>query len=283
MKIGFVGAGRVGCSMGKYFSEHGLEHGMEVAGYYSPTLEHAAWAASFTKSEVFQSLEELVRASDTLFIAAVDSAIAAIWDCIVKLPVHGKIIGHFSGSLSVDVFHGIEAAGAFGCSVHPMFAFSDRESAYHKLDNVHFTMEGDPCALRVLKGCFLKLGNPVHIIDTSDKVRYHAAASMVSNQVIGLVEMGLDLLEKSGFSRDEAGELLAPLMKQNMDEVVKSGCEKALTGPLERNDIITVAGHLSCLDGEPKKAYVATANSLVSLAQRKHPDMDYGKMKALLM
>ena len=224
----------------------------------------------------------MVRASDTLFIATVDSAIEAVWDYIAKMPVQGKIIGHFSGSLSVDVFHGIGAAGAYGCSVHPMFAFADRESAYKNLDQVHFTMEGDRHALCVLKDYFQKLGNPVHMIRTEDKVRYHAAASMVSNQVIGLVEMGLDLLEQSGFSREEGATLLAPLMKNNMDAVVQDGCEHALTGPVERNDVKTVAAHLSCLTGEAKSAYTATAYRLVGLAQQKHPDADYSKMKALL-
>lgn len=278
MKIGFVGAGRVGCSMGKYF----VEHGMELSGYYSPTLKHATWAASFTKSNVYQTLEELVGASDTLFIATVDSAIAAVWDCIAKMPVQGKVIGHFSGSLSVDVFHGIEAAGAYGCSVHPMFAFASKESAYQSLDQVHFTMEGNAHAISVLKEWFQKMGNPVHVIETKNKVKYHAAASMVSNQVIGLVEMGLELLEKSGFSREEAAGLLAPLMQHNMEAVIQEGCESALTGPLERNDIKTVAGYLSCLGGNTKRAYVATAKPLVKLAQKKHPDTDYGKMEALL-
>ena len=41
MQIGFIGAGKVGVSLGKYFKEKGRE----VAGYYSLTEKSAQWAA----------------------------------------------------------------------------------------------------------------------------------------------------------------------------------------------------------------------------------------------
>ena len=44
MKIGFIGAGRVGCTMGKYL----VKHGADVTGYWSRTPEHAKEAAEFT-------------------------------------------------------------------------------------------------------------------------------------------------------------------------------------------------------------------------------------------
>ena len=48
MKIGFIGAGRVGFTLGKYFCEHGVE----VAGYYSRNIQSAQEAAEFTNSQV---------------------------------------------------------------------------------------------------------------------------------------------------------------------------------------------------------------------------------------
>ena len=41
MEIGIVGAGRVGCSIGKYLKEHGAA----VAGYYSKSRESVEFAA----------------------------------------------------------------------------------------------------------------------------------------------------------------------------------------------------------------------------------------------
>ena len=45
MKTGIIGAGRVGCSIGKYLTDNGKK----VIGYYSRTYENAAEAAEFTK------------------------------------------------------------------------------------------------------------------------------------------------------------------------------------------------------------------------------------------
>ena len=39
--IGFIGAGRVGFTLGRYF----VENGLNVSGYYSRTYEHAVSAS----------------------------------------------------------------------------------------------------------------------------------------------------------------------------------------------------------------------------------------------
>ena len=41
-KIGFLGAGKVGTTLGRYFAEHSVE----VAGYYSRSISSASEAAA---------------------------------------------------------------------------------------------------------------------------------------------------------------------------------------------------------------------------------------------
>ena len=48
MKVGFIGAGKVGFSLGKYFKTHGVS----VVGYYSKTPESAKSAADLADSGV---------------------------------------------------------------------------------------------------------------------------------------------------------------------------------------------------------------------------------------
>ena len=50
MRIGFVGAGKVGCSLGRYFAQ---EH--ELIGYTSKTYASAEEAAQLTGSQAFKS------------------------------------------------------------------------------------------------------------------------------------------------------------------------------------------------------------------------------------
>ena len=49
MKVGFIGAGKVGFSLGKYFKEHGVD----VTGYYSRLESSAQSAANFTKTKKY--------------------------------------------------------------------------------------------------------------------------------------------------------------------------------------------------------------------------------------
>ena len=53
-----IGAGKVGCSMGKYM----IEHGFKVAGYVSRHRESSEQAGTFTGTKVFEDLYELIQA-----------------------------------------------------------------------------------------------------------------------------------------------------------------------------------------------------------------------------
>ena len=55
MKVGFIGAGKAGFSLGKYFKEKGLS----VSGYYSIPEKDAIEAARFTNTDFFSSAGEV--------------------------------------------------------------------------------------------------------------------------------------------------------------------------------------------------------------------------------
>mgnify|MGYP000516546198 CR=1 FL=1 len=54
MRIGIIGAGRVGVTMGKYLGDAGVE----VTGFYSKTTQSAVQAAEFTGTTVYKSLQD---------------------------------------------------------------------------------------------------------------------------------------------------------------------------------------------------------------------------------
>lgn len=277
MDIGIVGAGKVGCSIGKYLKEHDIP----VAGYFSKTKESVEFAATFTDTRAFSSLEELLAASDILFITTPDGCIREIWGCIAEKPIQGKIICHFSGSLSSVVFSGMDKTGASGCSIHPMYAFSNKFTAYKKLNQALFTMEGDDKALTIMKTLFEEMGNTVCVIPSDSKVRYHAAATMASNMMIGLYQMSIDMLRDCGFDENNAKSLLEPLVRGNMEAVLATSPEQALTGPVERNDIETVEKHLQVLKENEKEVYVNLGRTLADIASRKNPERDYTAISKL--
>lgn len=274
MEIGIVGAGRVGCSIGKYLKEHGAA----VAGYYSKSRESVEFAATFTNTAAFPSLGELVEAASMIFITTPDDEIRPVWEKIARQPIRGKIICHFSGSLSSVVFSGREQAGASGCSVHPMYAFSSKETSWQQLNQVLFTMEGDSHALDRVGLVLAQAGIRHFAIDSAKKERYHAAASMVSNMMIGLYQMSIDMLQDCGFEEAAARLLVEPLVRNNIENLLATSPEQALTGPIERNDVETVRKHLAVLTEEEREVYTSLAQKLVETARRKNPDKEYGEI-----
>lgn len=266
IRIGIIGAGRVGCSMGKYLTDKGKT----VAGYYSQTYESAAEAAEFTGTDCFRTMEELVTLSDTLFIATPDEQIGAVWDCMKGMSLDERIICHFSGSLSSDVFKGIGEKKAYGASVHPMLAFRDKFSSYGQLKNCFFTLEGNPYALRQMEELFQGTGNPYCLIRAEDKAKYHCSASVLSNDVLALLDMGFELLEQCGFTEKEAVYAAGALVRGNVENVLENGTLASMTGPIPRGDASTVAKHLDVLAGEEREVYRLLGKHLLEMAERRY-------------
>lgn len=278
MKIGFIGAGRAGCSLGRYLSEKGVS----LAGYYDIDPAAAKAAAEFTESAYYGHLQQLVNASAIVFLTTGDDRIVPVWEQIKELPLENQIICHCSGALSSDSFSGIESTNASCCSVHPMLPFSNKFSSYEQLEHAFFTVEGQDYAVSVVTELLTTLGNEVCRIKADVKPKYHAAASILSNHVISVLDTGYRLLEECGFSREEAVAATAALIRGNVENVIAQGCTDALTGPIERGDTATVQKHLACLDDDTKMLYRILGKHLAVIAQEKNPDYDYNRIRQLL-
>lgn len=278
MKIGFIGAGKVGFSLGKYFCEHNLN----VIGYYSKNLESAKQAAEFTGTMYFEDIESIVYSSDTLFLTVPDGIIKEIWDYIKKLPIKNKIICHCSGSLSSAVFSEIDNHQSYGYSVHPLFAFSDKLNSYKEMSGAFFTLEGSKNRINEMQMLLAELGNPFQIISSENKPVYHCAAVYVSNFMVALAQVGVDLLIACGFNVDEAESALNPLILGNAQNIVKQGTIQSLTGPIERCDTETVSSHLLNLTGLQRDLYILLSKELTEIAKKKNPERNYAEIENIL-
>ncbi len=279
MKTGIIGAGKVGCSLGKYF----VLHGLSLSGFFDADKEAARTAAEFAETNVEEKLEDLVLKSDVLFLTVPDGRITEVWNQMRELPLKGKYICHCSGALSArEAFPGIEDSGAFGYSVHPLFAVSDRFHSYKELSNAYFTIEGEEEHQEAIRKLFQSFGNPVRQICAEDKVKYHCAAAICSNQVIALIQESLDLMVHCGFDEHSALEALQPLICGNVQRVLEKGPVESLTGPVERGDEKTIQKHLCCLGKKERRLYRLLSEKLVEVARRKNPDRSYERLENCL-
>jgi len=277
LKIGFIGAGKVGISLGRYF-EH---NGFEISAYFNRSyLDITQYG--FEKKQFLNSIKDVVNSSDIIFITVTDTAISDMWNSIKELSIKNKIICHCSGCLSSDIFEGIEKLDAFPCTLHPMLAINSRNISIEKLSKAFFTIEGNKYARNMVRKIIEKCGNKYSFINACDKVKYHTAACFVSNLVIAINKIGFDIFKQCGFSQSNSRYAVNTLMFENIKNVCENGIIDSLTGPVERNDIITIEKHLNCLDESDKLICRLLSYKLIEISQIKNENQDYTALKSLL-
>ena len=293
-RIGFIGAGKAGFSLGKHIREEAAGD-YTVHGFYSKNPESAREAAAFTGGKAFLSVDELAAECDVLLLTVPDGQIAETWkyvqNRILNSPAAGiarkepLLIGHCSGSLNSAILKStsdqISDLFAFG-SLHPIMALRDKETAYQQLPGAYFTIEGDRPFTDFAEKLLLELKNPYCIIDADSKTLYHAALVLVSNLVCALTFEGMEVLKACGLDEEFAENAWRSLFLSNAENIASVGPVLALTGPIERADTSTVSRHLKELSGDAREIYLSLSRILINTAQKKNPDRDYSELKELL-
>ena len=289
-QLGFIGAGKVGFSLGRHVKENG-GGSYQVRGYYSRDPESARAAAAFAGGRTFETAEELANECDLLLLTVPDGQIQEVWRRLHGALPAGRpaesgplFVAHCSGSLDSRVFgRSPDDDGRFSFgSLHPLVAVHDRETAYKRLGGAYFTVEGDPVFTEFAAGFLTALGNPFCLIDAKQKTLYHAASVMVSNLVCALAYEGMEAYKNCGLDGQFAGSAWRSLFLGNAENIANLGPVAALTGPVERADTATVARHLEVLSGEQKEIYMLLSRTLIEAARQKNPDRDYSELESLL-
>ena len=270
MKIGFIGAGHVGFSLSKWINQRCNL----VKGIYSRNIDDSIECAKFSISEYYKSLKDMVLNCDTLFLTVNDDSIKDIVEELISLNIKNKILIHTSGSLSSSVFK--ELNNYNDCySIHPIYAFSDKYESYKGLNDIYFTLEGSNNHLDELNELF---NNRIIRIDSDKKKKYHLACSMISNMVCGIVDISESLFKEIGLDNKD---IYMPLFKNISNNILNYGALKSLTGPIIRNDIETVNGHIDNLSNDELMVYKYLGLHLISMSEKRNAT-DYSKLKELL-
>lgn len=269
MKIGFIGAGKVGCTLGLYLGSQN-----EITGYASRSKESAEFAAKLTGSKAYVDQLELCKQSDIVYITTPDGKIEETWNRIrhqegVNSALRDTIVAHASGSLSSKVFEGVQELGAYAVSTHPLFAIPSKTESAAEIHKALIVIEGSKEKIDEVSELFRAAGSRVQTIPTEQKTRYHAAAVLASNHVVALYNIALAQLEECGFEPREAHKALSPLFLGNAQHIVEEGPILSLTGPAERNDEATISKHLGTLEGRAREVYELLNEEALDIAQKK--------------
>lgn len=270
--IAIIGAGKVGVAIGQLARSAGYAV-KAVAGRTTRKTAQAARAIGPQTNACTPA--EAARAGQLVLITVPDDAIETVCCelAAAKAFATGAVVAHCSGALGSDVLE--PARQSCGCAVgsmHPLQTFPTVQAAIEKMPGTYFFCEGDETAVEVLQRLAADIGgNPVRI-DRTAKAMYHAAAAMVSNHLVALLDAALVLGAQAGIDRQTYLAACGPLVRATVDNVVRMGPAAALTGPIARGDVKTIRRHLDSLGSAPKELqqfYKAAAMWTIQIALAK--------------
>jgi len=282
--IAIVGAGRVGCALGRRLYEKGWPIGPVIARSMRSARAARRRIGSGTPQA---SVSEAVLVADVILISTPDRAIGDTAEALARLGEttpsvaaqaakhqrkprgkiwQGKIVFHTSGALASDVLSPLARRGAATGSLHPLQTFSGR--TIPSLAGSVCVIEGNASALRMARRICRDLGCIPVLLPPRNKAAYHAGAALAAGHILAVFEAAVRMLIEAGFPRKKAIPALLPLTRQTLANYERVGARAAWTGPLSRGDFGVVERHLRALRRFPKEyreAYEALSKLAVKV------------------
>jgi predicted short-subunit dehydrogenase-like oxidoreductase (DUF2520 family) len=243
--VSIIGAGRLGTTLAVALAERGYL----IRSLVARRLQSARKAASLLDADVQVLAADETRTlmnADLFLITVPDDQISLVVRELSGINADRKVTAlHTSGALSSDVLGPLRERGWSTGSIHPLMSVSAVHDA--SLEGAFWSVEGDRSALRLGKEIVRDLGGKSFSIRSEDKPLYHAAAVMVSGNVVALFDVALEMLGECGLDRRTAHSVLLPLIASTVRNLETKTPEESLTGTFSRGDVETVKRHLAAM------------------------------------
>lgn len=249
MIINIIGAGRVGKTFGRLFSERSI---FEIGSVYSRTFNAAKSACAFIGSGTPVSDLSRISRADIYMISTSDNAIASISKELASThrPNEGSIIFHCSGVAPSSTLDQFKKLDCYTASLHPIKSFADPSIAITNFEGTYCSMEGDESALSVIAESIHALGGYTFTIQSDKKAIYHAATAMACNHMVGLIESAITMYMAAGIDRKNVLKIMAPIVQGTLINIFNLDTTNALTGPIVRGDTDTIHAHLCAIESD---------------------------------
>ncbi|HZX04718.1 Rossmann-like and DUF2520 domain-containing protein [Kribbella sp.] len=252
-RIGLIGAGRAGTALGAALA--GAGHPLVgVTARSDASLERAA---RLLPAVPVLAADEVTARADVVLVAVPDDRIQ---DVAQTLPLtSAQYVVHLSGAHGLAPLAGLAATPV---ALHPAMTFP---GGAVELDGVMFTATAPDAARELVERLVKALGAQVQWVADDQRTTYHAGLVHGANHLTTLVCQAVAVLREAGVADPVA--TLRPLLTATLDNTLRSG-HHALTGPIARGDVDTVAAHLAVLRGSTRDSYAELARATVELADR---------------
>ena len=257
LRVGVVGAGRVGTALAVALSRAG--HKVVAASAVSEQSRQRV--ERFLPGTTVRQPAEVFSDADLVLLTVPDDALGGLVSGLTATgaPVAGRLVAHASGRHGLAVLEPATRLGALPLALHPVMTFTGRSDDVQRLAGISFGVTA-PTALRsVAEVLVMEMGGEAVFIEEEDRWLYHAALAGAANHLVTQIVQACDLLSQAGVA--QPARMLGPLVSAALDNALRLG-DAALTGPVARGDAQTVASHVAALrDAAPEAlpAYLALA------------------------
>jgi predicted short-subunit dehydrogenase-like oxidoreductase (DUF2520 family) len=263
-RVLIIGAGRMGRGVGLALAREGVDvrlFSRTRREQVAPVARPAAWS---------ETIGSAAAACDLVLFAVPDDAIVGLAAELAP----GGILGprhavlHFSGLLDRTALFGLATTGAALGSFHPLQTVADPATAPERLRGAYAGIEGDPAALEAGRWLATRLGMQPVVISAAGKAAYHAGATIGANYTVALLGLAERLALAAGVTPEVASRLYLPLLRGAAANLEQLGAAQALTGPIRRGDVRTIAAHLATLDDATAELYRRLGLEALALARQ---------------
>ena len=241
-KIGFIGAGRLGCALAWSLAERGYR----VTGVASLLPADAErLAAPIAGCAILAGPQALVDACDLIFVTTPDGAIEATTGSVRWRA--GVAAVHCSGVTEVAALDSAKRDGAMTGGFHPMQTFGDPVAAARSLPGCTITIEAEEPLNGTLVAIADRLGCPVNRLPPGMRGRYHAAAGYTSQFINALFGEASKIWQSWGATPEDAVRALWPLARGTLESIASAGVAGGMPGPVSRGDVGSIEKHVKAL------------------------------------
>jgi predicted short-subunit dehydrogenase-like oxidoreductase (DUF2520 family) len=242
LRVGVVGAGRVGAVLAVALRSAGHQI-VAVAG--ESDASRGRIAALLPDVPVAKPTA-VARACDVLLLTVPDDMLDNVVTTLADAGAlrAGQYVVHTSGRHGLAVLAPAAALGAHPVALHPAMTFTGTAVDLDRLPGCVFGLTAGPADRTFAESLVADLGGGSMWVPEEMRTLYHAGLAHGANHLVTLVSEAMEILSAAG-ATDPAGTL-RPLLTAALDNALEQG-DAALTGPIVRGDVGTVAAHLDDL------------------------------------
>jgi predicted short-subunit dehydrogenase-like oxidoreductase (DUF2520 family) len=259
LRVGVIGAGRVGAVLGAALARAGHE----IVAISAVSRDSLRRAERLLPEVAIKPPPEVVEIADFVLLAVPDDTLRGLVSGLASTDAwrSGQLVAHTSGATGISVLDPAAARGVLPLALHPVMTFAGRPEDLNRLSGATFGVTAPDELRPVAEALVVEIGaEPVWVPELARPL-YHAALTVGANHLVTVVNDALDLLGRAGV--ENPARLLAPLSSAALDNALRLG-DAALTGPVSRGDVATVRTHLATLAKEAPE----TVGAYVAMAQR---------------